>query len=110
MRTGDRFVGGTTNWRTVLYADLTSGTLLTTAENIELFKALGVMMTPELKTRGGVYAVEGEKKLAPTLMQLTEQIGERLLSHAAGWTKSSSPQMGGLQSLTRGRPNSAAAS
>ncbi|WP_211167316.1 hypothetical protein [Aromatoleum evansii] len=51
MRTGDRFVGGTTNWRTVLYADLTSGTLLTTAENIELFKALGVMMTPELKTR-----------------------------------------------------------
>tara|TARA_R110001606_G_scaffold388580_2_gene554037 strand:- start:62155 stop:63291 length:1137 start_codon:yes stop_codon:yes gene_type:complete len=46
--TPEEFVGGTANWRTDLYAS--RGTLLSHRESIELFKALGVKMAPELKT------------------------------------------------------------
>jgi glycerophosphoryl diester phosphodiesterase len=48
-RTPEEFVGGTANFRTDLYAGPTSGHLLTHRESIELFKKLGVKMTPELK-------------------------------------------------------------
>ena len=41
------YMDGTPNWRTDLYAQ--RGTLMTHAESIELFKAMGVKMTPELK-------------------------------------------------------------
>ncbi len=46
--TPEEFVSGTANWRTDLYAS--RGTLLSHRESIELFKALGVKMAPELKT------------------------------------------------------------
>lgn len=46
--TVDEYLKGTANWRTDLYAS--RGTLLTHAESIELFKKLGVKMTPELKS------------------------------------------------------------
>lgn len=49
-RTPAEYLGGTANWRTDLYAGPTSGTLMTHAESIELFKKLGVKMTPELKS------------------------------------------------------------
>lgn len=49
-RTPQEYVGGTASWRTDLYAGPTSGTLMTHAESIELFKRLGVKMTPELKS------------------------------------------------------------
>jgi glycerophosphoryl diester phosphodiesterase len=48
-RTVQEYLGGTANWRTDLYSGPTSGTLLTHKESIELFKRLGVKMTPELK-------------------------------------------------------------
>ncbi len=41
------FLDGTPNFRTDLYAS--RGTLMTHAESIQLFKTLGVKMTPELK-------------------------------------------------------------
>ena len=44
------YLGGTANWRTDLYSGPTSGTLMTHKESIELFKKLGVKMTPELKS------------------------------------------------------------
>lgn len=44
------FLGGTVNWRTDLYSGPSSGTLMTHKESIELFKRLGVQMTPELKS------------------------------------------------------------
>ncbi len=47
--TPEEYLGGTANWRTDLYSGPTSGTLMTHAESIELFKSLGVKMTPELK-------------------------------------------------------------
>lgn len=43
------YLDGTPGWRTDLYAGPTSGTLLTHKESIQLFKKLGVKMTPELK-------------------------------------------------------------
>jgi len=49
-RTVQEYLAGTANWRTDLYAGPTSGTLMTHAESIELFKRLGVHMTPELKS------------------------------------------------------------
>lgn len=42
------YMDATANWRTDLYSS--KGTLLTHAESIELFKKLGVKMTPELKS------------------------------------------------------------
>lgn len=45
--TVEEFLGGTPAWRTDLYAS--KGTLLTHRESIDLFKQLGVKMTPELK-------------------------------------------------------------
>ena len=46
--TVEEYLGGTANYRTDLYA--TCGTVLSHAESIELFKDLGVKMTPELKS------------------------------------------------------------
>ncbi|SUO98642.1 glycerophosphodiester phosphodiesterase family protein [Suttonella indologenes] len=47
-RTVEEYMAATPNWRTDLYSQ--NGTLMTHQESIELFKALGVKMTPELKT------------------------------------------------------------
>ncbi|MBF0378098.1 MAG: glycerophosphodiester phosphodiesterase [Desulfamplus sp.] len=44
----EAYMDSTPKWRTDLYS--TPGTLMTHAESIELFKKLGVKMTPELKT------------------------------------------------------------
>ena len=41
------YLKGTPNWRTDLYA--ATGTLMTHRDSIEMFKAAGVKMTPELK-------------------------------------------------------------
>lgn len=46
-RTVEEYLDATPRWRTDLYAQ--NGTLMTHAESIALFKALGVKMTPELK-------------------------------------------------------------
>lgn len=49
-KTVAEYMAGTPTFRTDLYAGPTSGTLVTHAESIQLFKRLGVQMTPELKT------------------------------------------------------------
>jgi len=49
-KTVDEYMAGTPNWRTDFYSGPTSGTLVTHAESIALFKRFGVKMTPELKT------------------------------------------------------------
>ena len=48
-RTVAQYLDGTASFRTDLYSGPTSGTLLTHAQSIALFKELGVKMTPELK-------------------------------------------------------------
>jgi glycerophosphoryl diester phosphodiesterase len=54
----DDYMKGTERWRTDLYA--TSGTLLTHAESIELFKRLGTKYTPELKEPGVKMPYDGD--------------------------------------------------
>jgi glycerophosphoryl diester phosphodiesterase len=49
-KTVEEYMAGTATFRTDLYSGPTSGTLMTHAESIALFKKLGVKMTPELKT------------------------------------------------------------
>lgn len=47
--TAEDYMDGTAGWRTDLYA-ASSGTLMTHAESIELFRRLGAKFTPELKS------------------------------------------------------------
>lgn len=49
-RTVQEYLAGTPTFRTDLYSGPSSGTLMTHAESIALFKSLGVQMTPELKS------------------------------------------------------------
>ena len=58
-RTVAEYLGGTANFRTDLYAGPSSGTLMTHKESIELFKRLGVKMTPELKSPSVVMPFDG---------------------------------------------------
>nr|WP_153912540.1 glycerophosphodiester phosphodiesterase family protein [Shewanella sp. TC10] len=55
--TVEEFMAGTANWRTDLYSG--SGTLMTHAESITMFKAAGVKMTPELKSASVVMPFDG---------------------------------------------------
>lgn len=56
--TVEGYLGGTADFRTDLYA--TCGTVMTHAESIELFKDLGVKMTPELKEPSVEMPYEGD--------------------------------------------------
>jgi glycerophosphoryl diester phosphodiesterase len=53
----EEYIGGTANYRTDLYS--TCGTVLSHAESIELFRDLGVKMTPELKSPSVAMPYEG---------------------------------------------------
>jgi len=57
--TAQEYVSGTPSWRTDLYAGPTSGTLMSHQDSIELFKRLGVKMTPELKEATVTMPFEG---------------------------------------------------
>ena len=52
------YMDATANYRTDLYAE--QGTLMTHAESIELFKCLGVKMTPELKSPSVAMPYQGD--------------------------------------------------
>jgi glycerophosphoryl diester phosphodiesterase len=56
--TVEAYMDATASWRTDLYSG--NGTLLSHAESIELFKSLGVKMTPELKSPSVVMPYEGD--------------------------------------------------
>ena len=56
--TPEEYLEGTANVRTGLHASAGSGTVMTHAQSIELFKALGVGMTPELKS--GAFDRDGD--------------------------------------------------
>ena len=71
-RTPEQYLGGTANWRTDLYSGPSSGTLLTHAESIELFKQLGVKMTPELKSTSVTMPFDGFTQQAYAQKMLDE--------------------------------------
>ncbi|MEX3008173.1 glycerophosphodiester phosphodiesterase family protein [Hoeflea sp. TYP-13] len=56
--TVEEYLGGHPTWRTDLYAS--EGRLMTLADSIELFKELGVKMTPELKSPAVAMPYQGE--------------------------------------------------
>ena len=55
--TVEAYLKGTPSWRTDLYS--ATGTLMTHAESIALFKSLGVKMTPELKSASVTMPFDG---------------------------------------------------
>ena len=65
------YLNGTANWRTDLYTQ--SGTLLTHAESIQLFKSLGVKMTPELKSPSVNMPYEGDYTQADYAQQMINE-------------------------------------
>ena len=58
-RTVTEYMGGTANFRTDLYSGPSSGSLLSHKESIQLFKQLGVKMTPELKSASVAMPFDG---------------------------------------------------
>ena len=58
-KTVAEYMAGTASWRTDLYSGATSGTLMTHAESIALFKQLRVKMTPELKSAAVTMPFDG---------------------------------------------------
>jgi glycerophosphoryl diester phosphodiesterase len=71
------YLAGTAPWRTDLYAGPSSGTLMTHRESIELFKRLGVKMTPELKRPSVAMPFDGlsQQALAQKLVDDYKQAG-----------------------------------
>jgi glycerophosphoryl diester phosphodiesterase len=65
------YMNSTASWRTDLYTG--NGTLLTHKESIELFKSLGVKMTPELKSASVVMPFEGDYTQQDYAQQLIEE-------------------------------------
>lgn len=70
--TVEEYMGGTANWRTDLYA-ANSGTVLSHVESIELFKDLGVKMTPELKTPSVEMPYEGDYTQVDYAQQMIDE-------------------------------------
>jgi glycerophosphoryl diester phosphodiesterase len=69
----DGYLGGTANWRTDLYAGGGRGTLMSHAESIELFRQLGVGMTPELKAPQVPMPFQGEYTQEQYAQQLIDE-------------------------------------
>jgi glycerophosphoryl diester phosphodiesterase len=69
-----QYLKGTADWRTDLYASC--GTVMSHKESIELFKALGTKMTPELKAPGVAMPFQGEY----TQQQFAQQMIDEYLA------------------------------
>jgi glycerophosphoryl diester phosphodiesterase len=72
--TVEQYLGGTTDWRTDLYS--ANGTLLSHRESIELFRALGVKMTPELKSPSVDMPFEGDYSQQDYARQMIDEYRE----------------------------------
>lgn len=69
--TVEEYMNATASWRTDLYN--ARGTLMTHAESIELFKSLGVKMTPELKSPEVKMPYEGDYTQEIFAQQMLEE-------------------------------------
>lgn len=70
----EEYMNSTPSWRTDLYT--AHGTLVTHAESIELFKKLGVKMTPELKSPGVEMPYEGDYTQEKYAQQMIDEYKE----------------------------------
>lgn len=73
-RTVAEYLAGTAPWRTDLYSGPGSGTLMTHAESIALFKRLGVKMTPELKSPSVAMPFDGFTQQAYAQKMIDEYV------------------------------------
>ncbi|SLM32921.1 GlpQ2 [Desulfamplus magnetovallimortis] len=67
-KTVEEYINATPSWRTDLYT--AKGTLMTHAESIELFKSLGMKMTPELKSPSVSMPFDGDYTQAQYAQQM----------------------------------------
>ncbi|MEL7450352.1 MAG: glycerophosphodiester phosphodiesterase family protein [Pseudomonadota bacterium] len=84
--TVEEYLGGTADFRTDLYA--TGGTLLTHAESIELFKALGVKMTPELKAPSVEMPYQGDYTQEDYAQQMIDEYKAANVRPGIVWAQS----------------------
>ena len=80
------YLGGTPEWRTDLYA--TCGTVMSHAESIDLFKALGVKMTPELKAADVDMPYEGNYTQQAYAQQMIDEYKAADVSPENVWPQS----------------------
>lgn len=84
--TPEAYLGGTADWRTDLYAS--RGTLLSHRESIELFQALGVKFTPELKTPVVDMPFEGDYSQQDYARQMIQDYIDAGVDPADVWPQS----------------------
>ncbi|SDS10846.1 glycerophosphoryl diester phosphodiesterase [Halopseudomonas xinjiangensis] len=84
--TPEEYLGGTADWRTDLYAS--RGTLLSHKESIELFQALGVKYTPELKTPVVDMPYEGDYSQEDYARQMVEEYVQAGIDPRNVWPQS----------------------
>jgi glycerophosphoryl diester phosphodiesterase len=75
----EEYMDATANWRTDLYS--TCGTLLSHTESIELFKDLGVKMTPELKAPSVEMPYEGDYTQEEYAQQMIDEYKAARVNH-----------------------------
>ena len=80
------YLGGTPEWRTDLYA--TCGTVMSHAESIDLFKKLGVKMTPELKAADVDMPYEGNYTQQAYAQQMIDEYKTAGVSPENVWPQS----------------------
>jgi len=80
------YLKGTPDWRTEAYAP--GGTLMTHKESIELFKQLGVGMTPELKSPSVTMPFEGTYTQAAYAQQMIDDYKAAGVSPRRVWPQS----------------------
>ena len=81
-----QYMGGTANWRTDLYTG--KGTLLTHRESIELFKKLGVKMTPELKSPSVAMPFQGDYTQQDYAQQMLDEYKQAGVKPGKVWAQS----------------------
>ena len=81
-----QYMKGTPDWRTEAYAP--GGTLMTHKESIELFKKLGVGMTPELKAPSVVMPFEGNYTQQAYAQQMIDEYKAAGVSPRRVWPQS----------------------
>jgi glycerophosphoryl diester phosphodiesterase len=72
--TVEGYMNATARWRTDLYT--AKGTLMTHAESIELFKSLGIKMTPELKSPSVEMPFDGDYTQEKYAQQMVDEYKE----------------------------------
>ncbi|WP_455211941.1 glycerophosphodiester phosphodiesterase family protein [Kaarinaea lacus] len=82
----NEYMNATPNWRTDLYSS--RGTLLSHAESIDLFKTLGVKMTPELKSPSVAMPYEGTYTQENYAQQMIDEYKAARVSPKKVWSQS----------------------